>query len=104
MCDLKEVHVDGVRCPDDPSAVLPLLLWSAALDVDSWVLWLWHHRGGPATQSEDGGARVWRGLARCPGEVHTRHCARSCWRMCKRDGIMDMASSKLVSAATAGAV
>ena len=47
--DLQEVQVDGVRCPDDPTAVLPLLLWWAALDGDSWVLWLWHHKGDPAT-------------------------------------------------------
>ena len=35
----------GVRCPDAPSAALPLLLWWAALERDSRVLWLWHHRG-----------------------------------------------------------
>ena len=35
--DLRGVHVDGVRCPDDPTAVLPLLLWWAALDGDSRV-------------------------------------------------------------------
>ena len=43
--DLRGVQVDGVRCPDDPTAALPLLLWWAALDGDSRVLWLWHHRG-----------------------------------------------------------
>ena len=43
--DLRDVQVDGVRCPDDPTVVLPLLLWWAALDGDSRVLWLWHHRG-----------------------------------------------------------
>ena len=37
--------MDGVRCPDEPTAALPLLLWWAALDGDSQVLWLWHHRG-----------------------------------------------------------
>ena len=43
--DLRSVRVDGVRCPDEPTAALPLLLWLAALDGDSRVLWLWHHRG-----------------------------------------------------------
>ena len=38
--DLRDVQVGGVRCPDDPTAVLPLLLWWAALDGDSRVLWL----------------------------------------------------------------
>ena len=33
--DLRGVQVDGVRCPDDPSAAFPLLLWWAALDGDS---------------------------------------------------------------------
>ena len=41
--DLRGVHVDGVRCPNDPAAALPLLLWWARLDGDSPVLWLWHH-------------------------------------------------------------
>ena len=45
MCDLRDVQMDGVRCPDDPNAVLPLLLWWAALDGDSWALWLWQRRG-----------------------------------------------------------
>ena len=43
--DLKSVRVEEVRCPDAPSAVLPLLLWWAALEGDSRVLWLWHHGG-----------------------------------------------------------
>ena len=43
--DLRDVHVDGVRCPDAPTVVLPLLLWWVAVDGDSRVLWLWHHRG-----------------------------------------------------------
>ena len=43
--DLKGVRVEGVRCPDAPSAALPLLLWWAALKGDSRVLWLWHHGG-----------------------------------------------------------
>ena len=43
--DLKSVRVEGVRCPDTPSAALPLLLWWAALEGDSRVLWLWHHGG-----------------------------------------------------------
>ena len=43
--DLKSVRVEGVRCPDEPSAALPLLLWWAALEGDSRILWLWH-RGG----------------------------------------------------------
>ena len=42
---LKSVRVEGVRCPDAPSAALPLLLWWAALEGDSRVLWLWHHGG-----------------------------------------------------------
>ena len=48
--DLQEVQVDGVRSANDPSAMLPLLLWWAALCGDSGVLWLWHFREGPATQ------------------------------------------------------
>ena len=43
--DLRGIRVDGVRCPDEPTAALPVLLWWAALDGDSRVLWLWHHRG-----------------------------------------------------------
>ena len=43
--DLRSVRVDGVRCPDAPTAALPLLLWWAVLDGDSRVLLLWHHRG-----------------------------------------------------------
>ena len=43
--DLRSVRVDGVRCPGAPTAAVPLLLWWAALDGDSRVLWLWHHRG-----------------------------------------------------------
>ena len=43
--DLKSVRVEGVRCPDAPTAALPLLPWWAALDGDSRVLWLWHHGG-----------------------------------------------------------
>ena len=43
--DLRGVQVDGVRCPHDPTAALPLALWWAALDGDSRVLWVWHHRG-----------------------------------------------------------
>ena len=43
--DLKSVRVEGVRCPDAPTAALPLLLWLAALEGDSLVLWLWHHGG-----------------------------------------------------------
>ena len=43
--DLKSVRVEGVRCPDAPSAAMPLLLWWAALEGDSQVLWLWHHGG-----------------------------------------------------------
>ena len=38
--DLREMHVDGERSPDDPSAVLPLLLLWAALYGDSRILWL----------------------------------------------------------------
>ena len=30
--DLQEVHVDGARCLDDPSVLLPLLLRWALLD------------------------------------------------------------------------
>ena len=43
--DLRSVRVDGVRCPGAPTAALPLLLWWAALDGDSRIPWLWHHRG-----------------------------------------------------------
>ena len=43
--DLKSVRVEGVRCRDTPSAALPLLLWWAALEGDSRVLWLRHHGG-----------------------------------------------------------
>ena len=43
--NLREVRVDGVRCPSELMAALPLLLWWAALDGDSRVLWLWHHQG-----------------------------------------------------------
>ena len=43
--DLKSVRVEGVQCPDAPTAALPLLLWWAALEGDSRVLWLWHHGG-----------------------------------------------------------
>ena len=43
--DLRGVRVDGVRCPGAPTAALPLLLWWAALDGDSRILWLWHQRG-----------------------------------------------------------
>ena len=38
--DLREMHVDGERSPDDPSAMLPLLLLWAVLDGDSRILWL----------------------------------------------------------------
>ena len=43
--DLKSVRVEGVGCPDAPTAALPLLLWWAALEGDSQGLWLWHHGG-----------------------------------------------------------
>ena len=43
--DLRSVRVEGVRCPDAPTAALPLLLWWAAVEGDSRVLWLWHHGG-----------------------------------------------------------
>ena len=43
--DLKSVQVEGVRRPDALSAALPLLLWWAALEGDSRILWLWHHGG-----------------------------------------------------------
>ena len=42
---LKSVRVEGVRCPGAPSAALPLMLWWAALEGDSQILWLWHHGG-----------------------------------------------------------
>ena len=42
--DLRSVRVDGVRCPNAPTGTLPLLLWWAALDGDSRIVWLWHHR------------------------------------------------------------
>ena len=53
--DLGSVRMDGVRCPDAPTAALPLLLWWAALDGDSRTRWLWHHRG---SGEEAVGARV----------------------------------------------
>ena len=37
--------MEGVRCPGAPSAALPLMLWWAALEGDSRILWLWHHGG-----------------------------------------------------------
>ena len=40
---LKSVRVEGVRCPGAPSAALPLMLWWAALEGNSRILWLWHH-------------------------------------------------------------
>ena len=43
--DLRSVRVDGVSCSGAPTAALPLLLWWAALDGDSRILWLWHHGG-----------------------------------------------------------
>ena len=43
--DLKSVRLEGVRCPNAPTAALSLLLWWAALEGDSRVLWLWHHGG-----------------------------------------------------------
>ena len=43
--DLKSVRVEGLQCGDAPSAALPLLLWWAALEGDSRVLWLWHQGG-----------------------------------------------------------
>ena len=43
--DLKSVRVEGIRCPGAPSAALPLMLWWAALEGDSQILWLWHHGG-----------------------------------------------------------
>ena len=43
--DPRSVRVEGVRRPGAPTAALPLLLWWAALEGDSLVLWLWHHGG-----------------------------------------------------------
>ena len=43
--DLRTARVDGVRCPDARTTALPLLLYWVALDGDSRILWLWHHRG-----------------------------------------------------------
>ena len=37
--------MEGVRCPDTPTAAVPLLLWWTALEGDSRVLWLWHQDG-----------------------------------------------------------
>ena len=37
--------MERVRCPGAPSAALPLMLWLAALEGDSRILWLWY-RGG----------------------------------------------------------
>ena len=39
------IRVDGVRCQSEPTSALPALLWWAAQDGDSRVLWLWHHQG-----------------------------------------------------------
>ena len=43
--DLRGIRGDGVPCPSELTAAMPLLLWLAALDGDSRVLWLWPHRG-----------------------------------------------------------
>ena len=43
--DLRSVRVEGLRCPGAPTAALPLVLWWAALDGASRILWLWHHGG-----------------------------------------------------------
>ena len=67
--DLKSVRVEGVRCPDAPTAALPLLLRWAALEGDSRVLWLWHHGRngdgamGPGVMQLD---RVWKMWVRLP--------------------------------------
>ena len=53
---LKNVRVEGVRCPGAPSAAMPLLLWWAALEGDSRILWLWHHGGnGDGVVGRSGG-------------------------------------------------
>ena len=57
-CNLHVEALDGVCCPDDPSGVLPLLVWLAALDDDSPTPWLWHERGGLVVQRENGTVRV----------------------------------------------
>ena len=55
--DPKSVWLEGVRCPDSPTAALPLLLWWAALEGDARVLWLWHHGGsGDGTVGAGGNA------------------------------------------------
>ena len=67
--DLTSVRVGGVRCPDAPTAALPLLLWWAALEGDSRVLWLWHLGGngdgavGPGVMQIEG---VWEMWVRLP--------------------------------------
>ena len=51
---LGQLQMDGVRDPHDPTAMLPLMLWWAALDGNSRVLWRWHHRGDVANFCVDG--------------------------------------------------
>ena len=57
--------MEGVRCPGAPTAAVPLLLWWAALEGDSRVLWLWHHGGrgedavGLGVMQPDGEWEMW---------------------------------------------
>ena len=52
---LRGVRVDGVWGPSEPTAAMPLLLWWAALDGNSRVLWPWHHRGPCGEAASVGG-------------------------------------------------
>ena len=59
--------MEGVRCPGAPTAALPLLLWWAALEGDSRVLWLWHHGGhGEGVVGVMQLDRVWEMWVRLP--------------------------------------
>ena len=70
--NVRGVRVDGVRCPSEPTAALPLLLWWAALDGDSRVLWLWHYRGPCGEAASVGGDAAWPDarVVDGPGVIH----------------------------------
>ena len=62
--------MEGVRCPGALSAALPLLLWWAALEGDSRILWLWH-------QGRNGDGVVGPGVMQIDG---VRNCGCTCYR------------------------
>ena len=64
--------MDGVRCPDEATAALPLLLWWPALDGQSRDLWLWHHRGPCRKAAGVRGDAAWPDarVVDGPGVVH----------------------------------